>query len=979
MALTDTSWRVILDNLSWVVSSASFLSVFLLMVFLTFTTMSQVHPDILFGKLYKCVNVVGEKAMCHVARAMYAHDEMDSWHGTMTLREFCVRENINLDLDLVDDIYTDSNLMVEDMDIAFAYFLIQNVCKHYYLLDCQNEIKKLKNLRFKIIHKYGQIKDTFENMVFDLERIIEAIYKDVERVLDLKFDEHFSDVKKLLNDIITEEIPEDPEVATMRYRKEFQDDQMFQIISSGRVELGKHYDKLQILNPLIILTKKDNYKVEKLRVDKIFTPLKIEDEKDEIDLKGLFSVKKNVKGEDRVPVMLLFHGQAGCGKTSLCRYIINEWQNESLKMDHLDSFNLLFLLEVWKVSSESILQYLQAQLMPHTCRDLKPDDMISLLKDMSILFIVDGFDEKKSIIHLISDIFNTFPGSRIIITTRPGHLDDIKKAAKYHDVDYLSVEICGFDDVRLEGYAKMMFREILKDERAFDCDKELENFLEYIDGKGRVLHSHLKLPLTAALLILLWTENPDSAKMVTTATRLYQEIFFLCQERLARRISKDYLEYEEHMKSIHDLLLCLGKQAWSMLQEDIYRLEGEAQDEIWRLCEDKKINPEKFISSFLMLANDEHSAFEEVNYYFLHKTLMEYFAGAFLAYSLETDKKSFKNVTQPLGSWIRFREVLVYLTGHLASQRILHNKEEDLFELLMNIDYFEFNFWWDIVFETRPNVRTTTSPVWVTLNYPKFDKLIGGEMLSRKSWPLNYTNVVSGLKLLGSISCFPSHLAIDIEHSKNPQDIPSFLETLQNVSEQLKQRLSRRNFKVTLHLWSHDGPTPDRTSDSFLHALNPWANLEHFTGSLKEYFEFSNHNIKTIRLTVYTEEALRSICNLPTCVKVLRVTLELPRPCEPTTLPCLEYNGDLEITLIDMKDEDKNWIVNVVQRLASNRVCQRLYLTLCALTFESQKWLVKRLSGIIFEKLVIDAADELEKGEKKALQKIANFLIEWTE
>nr|XP_053638618.1 uncharacterized protein LOC128693174 [Cherax quadricarinatus] len=575
----------------------------------------------------------------------------------------------------------------------------------------------------------------------------------------------------------------------------------------------------------------------------------------------------------------------------------------------IENFDLVFLVEVRTVKSKTLTEYLTQQRLPKTHNEQFKDsfEIIPLLQELDILFVIDGFDEAgDEAKNIVEEIFAKFSNKRIILTTCPEYHTDAVLLSNRYDVDCLSIEVCGFDYVGLKEFTIKVFTAV--EENEMNREIQIGEFLKYIRGRGKVLGSHLKLPLTLALLIYLWRDNPDILNRVTTATNLYCELFKLCQEKLEERLHAGLLT-----GAVQNVVLFLGKQAWFMLQLNNTRIciSEDIKKKIIEKCEYEKIDDVEFMSAFLMCEIDENNEATESTYAFLHKTQMEYLAAGFLANTViggETLDSICNNTTE----WWKYREVIVFLTGHLAINHILERNIGPLFTLIKKSEtgIGNYNFWWKILTEA--------------LHHRKVADIIARELPLRR-WELNDTHVVTGLQLLSNTPVDLQELKIEMPSNVEPYDIPELLDTMTNLRDKLRNRYDKNNpILVELHFWRHNEYNT-KLSDDFIRTLRPWGHLTTFTGSLgnqkkgKEVLSYC-FKLKIICVRIMTLEALRSLGNslsrIHKSVNLLRVTLALPvYNCAPEKLSNLQISGDLEVTVPDIKDEDKEWLKGCVRQI----------------------------------------------------------------
>ncbi|XP_071534341.1 uncharacterized protein [Panulirus ornatus] len=882
------------------------------------------EDDIAFSKLYKCVIVGGQKTMTDVVHAMYQHPLVNSEGGTMLLKDYFAKvlhwnsNKIKSKIGEIQQPLLKDDLMTQELDISSACKLMEEACFNIYnelSNDCRNHIKTLKKLRNKISHKYGCIGKDVASEIDTLKVLLRDIYEGVGTVLEKDFTDNISGMEKILTDIRDAQVHPRDIASQEEDIQNFKKDRIHKLITSGRKELEEDYRRLRVLNPCTWMMGEEVSKssVDKFYVEKIFTPLRTEDSRNNIDIKDIFNVKVQAYDDCKLPPALLVYGLAGCGKSSLCYFLLHDWYLKKKEVLSLSDFDLVLFVSVRTVKSSRLVEYLMQQLLLKTTRDFESSDhIIPLLQELDILFIIDGFDEANVISHkVIEEIFAKFGDQRIILTTRPEFHRDAALLLKKHQVDCLSIEICGFDDQSTKDFIKKVFNAV--EENPEKCKKQIAEFSEYIRRKGKVLSSQLRLPLTLALLIYLWRDNPEALNRVTTSTCLYYELFELVQMKLLERLNCFYKD-----RILEDLLLFLGEQAWDLLQSGNINISDEVKQKIEKECITKEIDETEFMSAFLMCDVREKEDSLQRDYAFLHKTQMEYLAAAFLA----TKVKMNKNFTciNVLNNWRRYHEVIIFLTGHLAKKQILKTHVDDLIELIeqAEVQSINFNFWWMLFVES--------------LNHFTIGKIIAKRKLPVEDWHLDDTHLVAGLNLLIKTNVMLKTLKIEIANGIEPYEIPDFFDIMKTMRNELKNRYGKQKpILVELHFWRHNEYDFHRPSDEFLRTLNPWGHLVNFTGGLGEQREDKEvlsycFKLKTIRIRIMTAGALRSFSNslskIYKSVRQIRLTLALPPTCATEHLANLCFKGNLEITVENIQDENIQWFVNVVEKVGGRPLAE---------------------------------------------------------
>ena len=121
---------------------------------------------------------------------------------------------------------------------------------------------------------------------------------------------------------------------------------------------------------------------------------------------------------------ILIQSVAGGGKSTLCNRLAYLWANNSADIQRLDNFDLVFLFKVNLIQPDdkSIYDYIHRELLPDV------DNICDIIKDLKMLFIVDGYDELRSKKYVVEDLLakHVCPQSTVILTTRYGQTPALK-------------------------------------------------------------------------------------------------------------------------------------------------------------------------------------------------------------------------------------------------------------------------------------------------------------------------------------------------------------------------------------------------------------------------------------------------------------------------------------------------------------------------------------------------------------------------
>ena len=124
------------------------------------------------------------------------------------------------------------------------------------------------------------------------------------------------------------------------------------------------------------------------------------------------------------PRNILIQSVAGGGKSTLCNRLAYLWANNSAEIQRLDNFDLVFLIKVNLIQPDdkSIHEYIHRELLSDV------GNICDVIKDLRVLFIVDGYDELSGKNDVVEDLLakHVCPQSTVILTTRYGQTPALK-------------------------------------------------------------------------------------------------------------------------------------------------------------------------------------------------------------------------------------------------------------------------------------------------------------------------------------------------------------------------------------------------------------------------------------------------------------------------------------------------------------------------------------------------------------------------
>ena len=223
---------------------------------------------------------------------------------------------------------------------------------------------------------------------------------------------------------------------------------------------------------------------------------------------------------------VVVRGQTGSGKTTFLLKLAMDWANKESSLFHED--DAVFLLQLKKIADSSDLgDIIIDQLLSRKDFDCKSIEKFIENNQKRVIFLLDGWDEFKKtksyerFVQLLSRKY--LPDARVLITTRPGKLNNFLELVRYEKDEYRSLKISGFSTSKVDEYVRNALAEM---------PTQAETLLNYLTN------NHLKeelacLPLMCSVLCQLAKviEKEHFAEMRTITSLLDKIIDFLMDYR----------------------------------------------------------------------------------------------------------------------------------------------------------------------------------------------------------------------------------------------------------------------------------------------------------------------------------------------------------------------------------------------------------------------------------------------------------------
>ncbi|KAK3873081.1 hypothetical protein Pcinc_021880 [Petrolisthes cinctipes] len=165
---------------------------------------------------------------------------------------------------------------------------------------------------------------------------------------------------------------------------------------------------------------------------------------DVLTLKELFECNTD---DDFTPDLILVTGDAGAGKTTLCRYLDRLWVK---KKEEMQKFDLVLIISYIDLDTSDLLQTLIQDLLPETTSWCDPYKILDILSQMNVLWILDGVeDSTRDTVMLMNKLLQRQDNNNytILMTTRPEQAHTLSK--KYSHKNILTIKLDGADPMEM--------------------------------------------------------------------------------------------------------------------------------------------------------------------------------------------------------------------------------------------------------------------------------------------------------------------------------------------------------------------------------------------------------------------------------------------------------------------------------------------------------------------------------------------------
>ncbi|MPC29435.1 hypothetical protein E2C01_022665 [Portunus trituberculatus] len=260
------------------------------------------------------------------------------------------------------------------------------------------------------------------------------------------------------------------------------------------------------------------------------------------------------------PQVIQVTGEAGAGKTSLCKALMAWWLMDDPKAKALADYHLLLDVTCAQVKSRDLHRYLHGML-PETTKLCDTASLTRLLREAKILWLIDGWDEAtKDAPWLLQDLLQSRGESHIILATcRPGFSVTLTNQFIGQRIFYVS----------FARFQKEEMKELVRGKLPDVDNTFLKNFLDILHSFPNEEQDDFSNPLKLQLMARMYLMNclPELLRQ-PSLVYIYHNMIERQRESLIVRCQKDSAPGEDVEQKIDAWLERLYKVSFDSARSD---------------------------------------------------------------------------------------------------------------------------------------------------------------------------------------------------------------------------------------------------------------------------------------------------------------------------------------------------------------------------------------------------------------------------
>lgn len=512
----------------------------------------------------------------------------------------------------------DNNHPTEEYDVTLLYMLLQKVCglpnQWSTPGTLENFLKIMKDKRNELVHEDLRLtSQDLESRILLLKNLCRQALLRTSQQTGCSLDDEIREMEEGMEEALTTGVhmwePYRLGLTDLRQQKSNI------MIREGKKEVRSLSQRLHILNPFAWLLERE---FSQHTVSDVFTELTLRGQ-EVVEMKNLLVTELPSGG---FPETIIICGSPGIGKTSFMRFILHDWLSGAPELQGLNSFDLLLHVEARHVMSSNVCQLLRHELLPQTCKHLEDDDVVSTLQELSVLWLLDGYDEASANTkQIIKEIIRKFSYSKILISTRTECTKEVEMAISDFHLSHIVFQIVGLSTNNMKACAKKLFDLYVIRE---DMRKEnLESFLGFLVRQNIEMQDIFRIPLFLTILALLWIDNASEISKATTSTKILMILVdHIVKKMITRQSFKRSGLTDRNLKRRVDSFL--DDLGYALLSEMNLDASSELVDWLEERCEELGLPFEDTMSPFFTFIVESSASTTRETYFINHRTLGEF-------------------------------------------------------------------------------------------------------------------------------------------------------------------------------------------------------------------------------------------------------------------------------------------------------------------------------------------------------------------
>lgn len=358
-------------------------------------------------------------------------------------------------------------------------------------------------------------------------------------------------------------------------------------------------------------------------------------------------ILKVPRQDGSLPEVIIISGDGGMGKTTLLKYMLENWVTDSSLIEGLQDVSPLLYLQLRGSSIRSWKEMLK-NLLPVTFQNshVTSEFFCDMFLTMKVLVLLDGYDEaNRRSKELITDLLSHQGGNmRLVITTRPGFLKELTQIVQSKK-KLMAVEIKGIRKEDRPAFVSNTLVGIVHDQ--IRRDELKENILTILENL-KLEKNELDVPLNLTLLTVREVETPGHQ----SSTDVFKDLTTLMKGKVEERLTQKMIaDAEDKVKEYHEFL---EEISFRNLKTNEHDLLPDTVECLKSKCASLGLPHKEMFSGFLISKKSKEGMFIVETWSYPHNRFQEHWAANHVVNKMKADtapnltniKMDNQNVTQ---------------------------------------------------------------------------------------------------------------------------------------------------------------------------------------------------------------------------------------------------------------------------------------------------------------------------------------------